>query len=158
MNRTLRYGTHIPILLKAMQITHGPVLEMGCGLGSTPLLFWLCQDQDREFISYENDEEWIKKIGYPVTFVDNWDKADIEKKHWSLAFLDHRPGDRRYVDALRIKDKTDLLVLHDSEPDLDKFYLYRRIYPYFKYRFDYTKFLPNTVVLSNLIDVKKLLK
>jgi len=158
MKRILRYGTHIPVLVKIMAQTKGPVLEMGCGFSSTPLLFWLCQEQGRQFISYENDEKWINKVGYPITYVKDWDKAEIEKTHWSLAFLDQRPGERRYLDALRLKDKADFIVLHDSEPKMDIYYQYSKIYPSFKYRFDYTKFLPNTVVLSNFVDVEKLLK
>jgi hypothetical protein len=158
MKRILRYGTHIPILVKIMGITKGPVLEMGCGFSSTPLLYWLCQEQGRKFVSFENDEKWIKKVGYPVTYVKDWDKADIEKAHWSVALLDHRPGERRHLDALRLKDKADFIILHDSEPGMDIYYQYSKIYPSFKYRFDYTKFLPHTVVLSNLTNVQKFLK
>lgn len=158
MKRILRYGTHIPVLLKIMEKTKGPVLELGCGFSSTPFLYWLCQDQDRLFKSFDNDKDWIEKVGYPVEFVTDWDKIDIDNTHWSVALVDHRPGDRRIVDIERLKDKADFIILHDSEPEVDKFYLYRRIYPLFKYRFDYVKFLPNTTVLSNFIDVKKIIK
>jgi hypothetical protein len=153
MKRIVRYGTHIPVLIKVMEITSGPVLELGCGFSSTPLLYWLCQDQGRKFVSYDNNQKWVETVDYPIQFVENWDKADIDNVHWSVAFLDHRPAVRRIVDAVRLKDKTDFIILHDSEPELDKFYLYRKVYPLFKYRFDYTKFLPQTTVLSNLVDV-----
>jgi hypothetical protein len=158
MRRILRYGTHIPALIKAVEVTDGPVLELGCGISSTPFLYWLCRDQDRQFVSYDNDQKWIKTVGYPTQFVENWDKTDIDSIHWSVALLDHRPGERRPEDAIRLKDKADFIILHDSEPELDKFYGYEKIYPLFKYRFDYTKFLPHTTVLSNLVDIKKYLK
>lgn len=158
MKRIIRYGTHMPMLIKAMQATTGPVLELGCGFNSTPFLFWLCKDQNRKFVSYENDQGWIDKVGYPVEYVADWDKTDIDNIHWSVVFMDHRPGERRPVDAVRLKDKADFIILHDSEPMLDKFYGYEKIYPLFTYRFDYTKFLPHTTVLSNSIDIEKYLK
>lgn len=158
MRRILRYGTHIPILIKAMEMSKGPVLELGSGFSSTPFLFWLCKDQGRKFVSYDNDQGWIEKVGYPIEYVADWDKTDIDSIHWSVVLIDHRPGERRPIDAARLKDKADFIILHDSEPELDRFYGYEKIYPLFKYRFDYTKFLPNTTVLSNLIDVRKYLK
>ena len=158
MRRILRYGTHIPILIKVMGLTSGPVLELGAGLNSTPFLYWLCRDQGRKFVSYDNDQAWIDRVGYPIQFVDNWDKTDIDKAHWSVALMDHRPGERRPIDAARLKDNADFIILHDSEPELDKFYGYEKIYPLFKYRFDYKKVLPNTTVLSNFVDLEKIFK
>jgi hypothetical protein len=158
LTRAQRYGTHLPVLIKAVLATKGPVLELGCGLASTPMLFWICQEQGRKFVSYENDSAWIRRVGYPVNLSDDWNQIDIDNTHWSVAFLDHRPGERRIIDAIRLEDKADLIILHDSEPELDKYYQYQKIYPMFKYRLDYTKFLPNTVVLSNLVDIEKYLK
>ena len=158
MRRIFRYGTHIPVLIKIMEITKGPVLELGCGFNSTPLLFWLCKDQDRKFVSYDNDQRWIEKVGYSVEYASDWDKTDIDNTHWSVAFMDHRPGERRSIDAVRLKDKADFIILHDSVSELGKFYEFEKIYPLFKYRYNYTKFLPNTTVLSNLVDIGKYLK
>jgi hypothetical protein len=158
MRHMSRYGSHLPVLVKVMEITKGPVLELGCGFSSTPLLHWLCQDQGRKFLSYENDMVWIGKLGYPVEYIEDWAKTDIDDTHWSAVFIDQRPGERRIIDALRVKDHADLIVLHDSEPELDKYYGYEKIYPLFKYRYDYTKFLPNTTVISNSIDIRKYMK
>ena len=154
MKRILRFGTHIPVLVKVMTKTNGSVLELGCGVSSTPLLFWLCKAQGRKFVTYDSNIRWIKNVGYPIKYVDNWDDAKIENTHWSVAFLDHRPGKRRMVDALRLKDKADFIILHDSEPKSEKHYQYEKIYPFFKHRFHYTKFVPNTTVISNFYDLK----
>lgn len=158
MKRILRYGTHVPVLIKLMEITRGPVLELGSGLNSTPFLYWLSMDQGRKFVSYDNDMAWIEKVGYPIEFVDDWEKTKIDDIHWSIAFIDHRPGERRAIDIKRLKDNADLIILHDSEPELDKLYGYEKIYPLFKYRYDYTKFRPNTTILSNFFDPAKLFK
>lgn len=158
MKRIQRYGTHIPVLIKIMEKTHGPVLELGSGFSSTPFLYWLCQDQNRLFVSFDNDKDWIQKVGYPIECITDWDKTKIDDTHWSVVLMDHRPAERRIIDIERLKDKADFIILHDSEPELDKFYLYRRVYPLFKYRFDYTKFLPHTTVLSNFFNPKKFFK
>lgn len=158
LTRAQRYGTHLPILVKAVMATDGPVLELGCGLASTPVLFWLCQSAGRRFVSIENDKKWIKQVGYPIYFTDDWNKIEVDDTYWSVVFLDHRPGERRIIDAIRIEDKADIIILHDSEPELDKYYQYSKIYPMFKYRYDDNKFLPHTVVLSNKVNLKKIFK
>lgn len=158
LTRAQRYGTHIPVLVKVVMATKGPVLELGCGFASTSLLFWLCQMQGRKFVSYENDPGWIKQVGYPVIFTEDWNKIDIDNIHWSVAFIDHRPGERRIIEAIRLEDKADIIILHDSEPESDKYYQYEKIYPMFKYRYDYKEFLPHTVALSNKINLNKIFK
>lgn len=154
------HGSHIPILVKVMSISDGPVLELGAGFFSTPLLGWLCRAKGREFVSYENNEKWCealrRNIGFHPKFVKNWGDIKVDDTHWSVAFIDLRPGIRRKVCANRLKDNADYIVIHDSEPDINKFYRYTDIYPLFKYRYNYTKVRPNTVVLSNFKDLKNL--
>ena len=141
-----------------MAKTSGPVLELGSGITSTPFLFWLCRSQERLFISYDNDKTWIRNIGYPIKYVSNWDNTKIDNTHWSVVLVDHQPGERRHIDALRLKDKADYIILHDSGPKEDRYYHYKKIYSSFKYRYDYKKFPPFTTVLSNFIDVGKTMK
>ena len=154
-------GSHIPILIKLVQMTDGPVLELGIGYNSTPLLHWLC-GSNRHLVSLEGDEKWVKKFQeynvdrHIVKHIEDWDKADIDNTHWSVVLIDHRPALRRKVDAERLKDKADYILIHDSEPEINKFYRYTDIYPLFKYRHDYTAVKPNSVVLSNFKDLSNL--
>ena len=154
-------GSHIPILIKLVQMTDGPVLELGIGYNSTPLLHWLC-GASRHLVSLEGDEKWVKKFQeynvdrHIVKYIEDWDKADIDNTHWSVVLIDHRPALRRKVDAERLKDKADYILIHDSEPEINKFYRYTDIYPLFKYRHDYTAVKPNSVVLSNFKDLSNL--
>lgn len=154
------YGSHIPVLVKVMSISSGPVLELGSGYYSTPLLYWLCRAGGREFVSYEENEKWCealrREIGFRPTFIKDWLDVKIDHIHWSVVLIDHRPAIRRKVTANRLKNNADYIVLHDSEPEIDRFYRYTDIYPLFKYRYDYTKFKPHTVVLSNFKDLSNL--
>jgi hypothetical protein len=127
---------------------------MGVGLFSTPLLHYICMETNRELVSYENDNKYLKMSRgfrtdfHKVIFIDDWDKSDILKP-WSIAFIDHAPHHRRAVDAGRLANYAEYIICHDSEPQNDMYYLYSTIYSLFKYRFDYTKLFPYTTVLSN---------
>lgn len=155
------YVTYLPILLKLVEQTDGPILELGMGY-STMILDMMCQQTERELASYENDEKWYKenliyKSNYhSINYVEDWDKVPYHVRHWSIALIDHRPAMRRRVDAMRLKDNVDYILIHDSEPEIDRFYGYSRLYKLFKYRYDYKDCKPNTTVLSNFIDLSVL--
>lgn len=151
-------GTHLPVLLKLLEYTSGSVLELGAGYNSTPLLYWTCKADNRKFVSYENYKDWCDKVGDVTTFTDNWDNIDIDNHRWDIVLIDHRPALRRKTDAIRLKDNSLFVVLHDSEPEIDRFYHYSRVYKHFKYRYDYTKLKPNTTILSNFEDPSLLFK
>lgn len=158
------YCSHLPILIKVLQKSEGPVLEMGMGPFSTPVLHWMCIEMKRPLVSYDNDPEYFDSnfafVGksHEIFLIDKWDNANIENKHWGVAFLDHAPDYRRKEDAKRLVNNVDFLILHDSEATKDKYFGYSEIYPLFKYRYNYRRGSPFTVVLSNLKDVEKILK
>jgi len=146
-------GSHIPVLTKLMSLRFTePILELGAGHNSTPLLYWLSKAQDRAFESYENDKKWCEKIGGITEYCEDWEKLDIDNIFWDIALMDHRPALRRKTDAVRLKNNARFVVLHDSEPEIDRFYGYSRVYKHFKYRYDFKKFKPNTTILSNFVD------
>jgi hypothetical protein len=152
-----QYTTHMPVLIKLVQATDGPVLELGSGLFSTPLLHWLCAENGRKLVTYEEHPQWYKIArrftakNHSVRLVTDWDKLDLGN-NWSVVFIDHDgppydPYGRRKIDALRLKDRADYLVIHDTqEPafDYDK-----RFWSYFKYRYDWKFCTPNTTIVSN---------
>lgn len=160
-----QWGSHLPLLSKVMDLCDGPVLELGTGVWSTALLDLMCRESKRKLVSYDNDSTWHEtNLKWQSEFHDiklipeeGWDDIPLEKTFWSVAFVDHKPAKRRKVDIQRLKDNALFVVIHDTEPESDKYFKYSWIYKYFKYRFDYTKCRPNTTVLSNFLDVSKLL-
>jgi len=158
------YCSHLPILIKTIQRSEGPVLELGSGPFSTPVLHWLCHSMDRRLTSYDNDPEYFEpnsafaNKNHEMLFVKEWDDAKITDQHWGVAFLDHAPAERRKEDAKRLANNVDFLVMHDSENSKDQYFGYSEIYPLFKYRYNYRKGSPFTVVLSNFKDVVKILR
>lgn len=154
------WSSHLPILIKVLNISAGPVLEMGTGIYSTPYLHWACFET-RKLVSYENDQKYMRyfrdyqNTWHDLILVENWDQADIEKP-WAVAFIDHASGLRRKQDIKRLANFAQYIIVHDTEPEADNDYKYTEIYPLFKYRYDFTLSPAHTSVLSNFVDLGKL--
>jgi hypothetical protein len=154
MKWTMRWGSHIPVLMKLLTCTKGEVLELGMGVYSTPLLFWICVDNGRKLVSYENSEKYFSMVGknnnklHEAHLIDDWDSIDIEKS-WDIVFIDANPMDARVSLAKKVANYSKFVVLHDTQPKDEIYYHYQEIYYMFKNRYDYTKFMPYTTVLSN---------
>ena len=161
INVSIRYSTHIPVLLEAMRMTKGDVLELGPGVFSTPLLHWLCETKKRNLLTIETDPLWFRFCSkyfrtdfHKFMKVDHWDQAkEAINKAWDVAFVDHSPSGRRIVEIEQLANLAKLVVVHDSEERKDYEYHYSKIYPLFKYRYDFKEVDHNTVLLSNFIDL-----
>ena len=154
-------ATHIPMLVRAFELSEGDVLEMGTGLYSTTILKWLCEVSGRTLYSYENDLKWYNRaIVTPVPFhkvikVEDWDKAEIERP-WGLAFIDHKSGKRRHIDIQRLANFAEYIVIHDTNPEAYREYHYERIWPLFKYIYHFKKYSGSyTSVVSNFHSLEK---
>ena len=147
-------GSHLPVLLRAMKATNGPVLELGAGLYSTPVLHTLCQIEGRKLVTYEGDPDFFEwATNYQTSFhdvikVDNWEDIDLASVNWSVAFVDHAPDSRRWEEILRLTH-AEYVVAHDSDRGWRNKYSYHKVYPLFKYQKQYREARPNTVILSN---------
>ncbi len=158
------YGSHMPVLAKIMDLSDGPVLELGMGIYSTPLLDMMCKEQKRELISYDNDPKWFKENEkwtsdyHKVYFVEDWDEIEVElvTSHWGVAFIDHKPAKRRKVEMKLLAQHANYVIVHDTEPESDKFFKYTWMHKYYKYQWNYTKARPHTSVFSNFIDLQGL--
>ena len=154
LNKHLHWGSHLPVLIRLMEMTEGDVLELGTGLYSTPFLHYACLIQGRKLVSYENTPEYFttyKDYNCPwhqVIFVKDWKDAGIRRK-WGLAFIDNAPEESRKDLALKIANWARVIALHDGDPKVDKFTHYSEIIPLFRKNFNYTGQSPNTLVLSN---------
>ena len=152
------FGSHLPVLIKALSITDGPVLEMGMGMSSSITMHWMCATSKRQLVSYENDPEFFKFAGkyncdfHQVICLDDWSKADIDRP-WDVALIDHSPAERRIVDIKRLANLAKYLVIHDVEGRRNRDYHYDKIWPLFKWKYTYDNYLPKTAVLSNLVDL-----
>jgi hypothetical protein len=159
------FCSHVSLLAGAITITSGPVLELGAGYGSTPLLHGLCGSLKRSLTTIESNKEWaLKFLNYGRTWhnfrqvVDFIDLPEYSQK-WGLVFVDHGISEQRGHSVEKLKN-ADMLVVHDT--CFHFLYHYEPTLSEFKYRWDWKldnrdgqEYFPQTTVVSNIIDVAK---
>lgn len=130
--------------------SYGPVLELGMGDSSTPLLHVICPS--RRLVSFETDKSWSDKFNYlsnrvhEIRHVESYDAADgALKENWAVAFIDHGPEERRIVDIQKLTH-AGLVVVHDWEVAA---YRYIEIERFFKEKIVFKRLTPWTAILSN---------
>lgn len=137
----------LEMALEATKDNPNPVLELGCGEGSTNLLRAYCKENNRQLESYDYSKEWADK--YNAFHIDNWDNFDWSKKY-SAVLVDESPGEQRHISIQKLN--ADILVIHDSEP-VAVGYMLDRIWNLFKYRVDVQSPGAWASAVSNTIDV-----
>jgi len=136
--------------MACVNATDGPVLEMGCGNYSTPVLSQMCRG--RKMLSVESDAAWMAKFtdlagpDHQFIAVKDWSEFVLPDFPWDVVFINHEPAARRIVDIGLLMDKAKMLVVHDTESA--DYYGYESILPKFRYRFDYKRWTPWTTVVS----------
>lgn len=156
---SIQYGSHLPALIKAINLTSGPVLELGTGIFSTPFLHFACYPE-RRLVSYESNKDFYNQVTqfksnyHEIHFVEDWDKVDLSG-HWSVVLVDHEPTSRRKDEIKRLAGSADYIVVHDTNPRLERKYRYSEIYPLFKFRKDFNREKPYTSILSNFKDLSQ---
>jgi hypothetical protein len=145
------YSSHLEPLIKIVGLTSGPVLEIGIGFGSTPVLHELCRD--RKLISYENDASLVDDFKafntswHEVHYVEDWDDMPVAE-HWDVAFIDHKPARRRRTEIKRLKPFADFIIMHDTEEEADKYFrMLNRIHG-FQYIW-HSDYIPRTTIVSD---------
>jgi len=151
MSREIRYNSHLPVLIKALSITSGDVLEFGTGFFSTPVIHWMCLK--RNILSYESNEFFWKQNrqyhtdNHSILWVKDWSQVTYNTA--DVALVDLAPAKERIRIITELPNKVKLVIIHDTENE--KEYNYNKIYPLFKYRFDFNIVIPHTTVLSDFV-------
>lgn len=152
------WSNHRYLLWPALEATKHiglPVLELGCGNGSTPYLQQYCQDNGLELISYDFNKEWADKFG--AIHVTDWDGIDWDKKY-SVVLVDESPGEHRKISIRNLVNNALIVVVHDSEPKgwNASDYQVREEFPAYKFFHDMKPYEPEypwATALSNFINV-----
>lgn len=158
MKFNIAWGSHLPVLMKVMELTNGSVLELGGGLYSTPYLHWSCFPNKRELVTYDYQAKYFNLLKnyesdfHKVIMVEDWDKVDIDR-NWDVVLVDHDPAERRIEEIKRLANLAKYIVVHDTQKREEKHYHYNEIYPLFKYQYKYREVKPHTSVLSNFVDL-----
>ena len=157
--------SHFPVLAAALAKTTGPVLELGMGWGSTPLLHTVCRAQNRTLASFETDRRWMDQFSFleggevgtrthHMYFIEDWLKGFpwATAGPYGVALIDCAPGEIRKDLALRLKGHAKFILLHDALSDPPHGagdYRYDEIIPKFKYHEYYGVLRPPSLILSD---------
>lgn len=151
------FSSHRNLLWEALEATKGlglPVLELGCGDGSSPFLKQYCLENKLELFSYDFHAGWAAKYG--SVHVTNWENIPWSKDY-GVVLIDHSPGSHRLI-AIENLRHVIIQIVHDSEPlgwnASD--YQVRPLFSKFKYQFDWVPGVHGdawTTALSNTINV-----
>jgi len=152
------WATHLPILAAFAARTQGPVLEMGTGYYSTPVLHGICHL--RRLVSIDNNGPFMQQFldlrspFHEFHHVPDWNAWDgkLIETPWDVAFVDHAPGERRAIDIEKLRRWARFIVVHDTHPDAVKELGFEPLFSSFRYRLDYTRLVPWTTVLSDKAD------
>lgn len=151
-------STHFPILMKIVNQTEGPIIEVGSGMFSTPLLHWMCFENKRSLTTIERHAHYydfakkFKSVNHLVQHVPSIENSSfVYVGKYSIVFIDHSPKKPRTRgdDALLFKDIADYIIVHDCGPDPKEKYGYQQLFSQFKFVYHYVKTGAHTTVLSN---------
>lgn len=131
------YATHQPVLYEMALRTTGPIIEFGCGNGSTDLLHELCKKDGRLLISIDDDAEWLNQFSQKYAD-DTWHKFffvpgktkennddptrwinflethhHITTMNFDLCFIDQNPWLARVETIKKMIQVSKYIILHD---------------------------------------------
>lgn len=146
-------GTHLPLLASVLAVARpGPVLEVGTGHCSSPLIAEMCAAMGRVWSAVDQDVVWTEVVRdlKPTTaervpsyeVLADWD--DI----WSVVFVDCSPGPSRLPVVRSLLSKAEFIVIHDTDNaggDVGDLVEFLHACPH---EYTYTRMRPWTTVVS----------
>lgn len=169
------WASFLPLLHAALEVSPGPVLELGAGDSSTPLLHAACAGK-RTLVTMDSNLEWLQKyrknpeLNTPIggengffhsyLHTPDWDAAPLgdflRGESWGVALVDHAPGEARVGVIRRLAQVCGVLVVHDTEPGQARAgYGYDAIWDLFRFGLHDDRLNTWATALSNTVDLTK---
>lgn len=150
-----RYGTHSATLKEAVMRSEGPMIEVGAGMHSTPMLLQISKETGRPLVTVERQREWtipyVRRavqlgIAYRTTAFLEIGVSAFQR--FGVALVDGAADERaKAVEALL--PKCDYIVVHDTEK-LEDYPGLKEIMVRARFRYDVIDVEPWTTVVSDL--------
>jgi len=110
----------------------------------------------------ESDRHWLEKVrnffpgcrdvsenrGHDLQYISDYRDAVIEDHAWDVVFIDQGDYQSRAETAQLVKDKSRLVIMHDTEIEE-----LNAVLDGYCYRYDLKSFLPNTSIVSQVDDL-----
>ncbi len=109
---------------------------------------------------------YINEILYRLNPIEidltHYENNAYSNKKFDVAFIDHAPSYRRYKDIMQLRNNCKIIIVHDTDDTIINRIVFghemQDIFRTFKYVFRTNNIKPQTTVLSDVYDVKKLLE
>lgn len=150
------WGTHAPMLASVIATASpGPVLEIGVGRCSSPLVVEMCRAMGRDLVGIDSELAWLAELddlNYPQrVHMPDWAElpAWMADKYFAVIFIDNGPGDARLPTLKAARGHAEFIVCHDT---FNPGYLigFDAYLSTFKYKSDYTLMPSTTSVVSDV--------
>ncbi len=121
------FATHQPFLWHFLKKTKKPILELGAGYGSTPLLHTFSEHFSIPLTTVDHDWNWLGYFKEYQSTLHELVYADIEEegwesyihcipeKEWGVVFIDQGSWQSRIDTARALRDKADYIIIHDVD-------------------------------------------
>jgi len=124
------YGSHVYALCEALSRTRGPIVELGCGKYSTPLIEHIARLTGRYSYHLDHSQEWLD---YSVHYsrkilVTDWRDTSILREigRCGLVFVDQgADGLARLPWAIEALSVADIVLVHDAHIEDEPHYQLR---------------------------------
>lgn len=157
-------ATHNGLLAMAINKFQGPVLELGVGHYSTPMIHFMCMD--RWVVSMDTDPGWLgffeqhfRTANHQFVCTNGtppsnswWMIQEMVRKSWGVVFVDHAPAEDRVKCIRMLRGTAGCFVVHDAEP-VSKCYEWGDIFDTFKYKRYYDRYGNGTMIVSDMKEV-----
>lgn len=108
------YATHLPVLVREALQARGPILELGCGDYSTPVLAEIAQHVEQPFFFYSADPVWSARFPTVQKYIVDW--AAVKFPPADIVLLDNEQFTKDRIRHLPALSKTSrVVVVHDLE-------------------------------------------
>lgn len=173
--RTHEYSTHLPALILAVQLTDGPVLELGTGVFSTFVLHDMLLPTERFLLSVDDSADWVDDLRHmegerhAFQHVSHLEKGlfDVIGHEWDVVLIDYSTYKGRLLCLKELLPFSKIVILHDyGDTNSDAMWEQHNVsfedvsqtVESARYKAFFNAQAPFTVVLSNFVDVKQEIK
>ncbi len=156
------YATHqVPTVTVAMRSgllwPELPILELGCGHYSTPILSSISKIHNRKLHLITSDPIWAKhfqKDPYDLQVIDPdfWPTISFPGE-WGMVLIDHEElVVDRFAQLFKLNQIAKVVVFHDANRIGDEGVSWGLIHVLYRYVYFFDRYYPTTAILSNFVD------
>ena len=121
------YATHQPFLWHYLKKTTKPILELGSGYGSTPLLHAYSAHHNIPLYTLDHDTAWLSRFSPLKSDIHTLLSVDVSGDwqafqdaiptgiQWGVVFIDHGSWQSRVNCVRFLKDKAEYVIVHDFD-------------------------------------------